>query len=69
MTRVVVLHSAVYMSVHMGERGRRCSAVYIETHGRTMAAVLHDVYIYMHMNTNDVYIRVGAVASVLTTTT
>jgi len=37
----------------MGERGRRCSMMYI----------------YMHMNTNDVYIRVGVVAGVLTTTT
>ena len=26
-TRVAVLHSVVYMFVHMGERGRRCSAV------------------------------------------
>ena len=47
-TRVAVLNSAVYMFVHMGERGRRCSAVYIETHRRTRAAVLRDVYIHAY---------------------
>ena len=40
--------TAVYMFVHMGERGRRCSAVYIETHRRTRAAVLRDVYIHAY---------------------
>ena len=55
MTRVAVLRSAVYMFVHMGERGQRCSAVYTETHGRTRAAVLHDVYIHAYEYKRRIY--------------